>query len=88
MNPWTCVRLVPAASLAPSDGVEASAVRSQSVPLEGARSLRLVERPAGDLLVVGRDVFLPTVYYKLDAELARDGVALQELLESSAEDRA
>jgi hypothetical protein len=78
LNPWTCVRLVPA-DVATSGAPQISST-VPSVPgpgatgesLSGCDMLRVVHCPSGDVVTAGEDVFVPTVDYALDDAVVRD----------------
>jgi Uncharacterised nucleotidyltransferase len=70
-RPWRCIRLIPveqAAKLLPSPPpVGKSGPASVPVPDPGA--VIVVSTAAGDLVSVGGDTFVPTVYYDLSTRL-------------------
>ncbi len=85
-SPWTCVRLVPVRLAARLGGLTASSSADASLhprptvvgrsELSANSSIQCVRTPSGDLVEAAGELFLPTVYYKVSANLTDAAVAL------------
>jgi hypothetical protein len=83
LNEHTCVRLVPlellearddAGDLTPTGGSAGGAAGPVRRIDDG---LEVVSTPAGDVVRVGSDVYVPTVFYRVPRDLVRSAVAVR-----------
>lgn len=86
LNSWTCIRLVPASGLAdggphgrrPPDASRDSGLKMVS----RLGAVRFVRARRGVLIVVGGEVFVPTVYFRLSAAVVADAAVLRAKVQS------
>ena len=80
LNEHTCVRLVPLALLesrADADDLSGAPQGAPGRPRPLDDGLEVVATPAGDVIRVGREVFVPTVFYRVPRDLVRSAVAVR-----------
>ena len=75
----TCVRLVPLELLEERDdaGDLSGAAAGTGTPRRIDDELEVVPTAAGDVIRVGREVFVPTVFYRVPRDLVRSAVAVR-----------